>query len=182
MIHVKNNPIGIDIPIQSAQKYLHSQLMTLFEITDNDLDCFGRTYRNKTNDGYIAEVFTVKNEYKEVYWNDRLKIVTFFGLSDLIKTDIENTSNIHLVFFCNLKKLMPSIIHRADEEIRQKIYMSLGNSLFGMKFKSIELGVDSCLKEYPGSRKEQLMKYLDMHPIHCFRFNYTLSYDPNKIC
>ena len=82
----------------------------------------------------------------------------------------------------NLQKLRPEITHRADEEIRQDVLQAVGKSSFGMTFKSVDLWIENVLKEYPGSRRDERLKAVDMHPVHCFRYNYTLLYNPNKIC
>ena len=187
MLIAKTKPVGIDVPIQQLQTFIHEQLVEKWELDDTDYKCHGRCYKNKTDDGYIAEVYKGGNEagkkdYEEVYWNDRLTAISFFGISDNIDTEIQNTVNIHLVFFVNIKKLKPAIAHRADEEVRQDVQRLIGSNLFGFQFASIDLWLENVLKEYPGSRRSDGLKAVDMHPIHCFRFNFSLSYDSNIIC
>lgn len=181
MLITKSNPVGLDWYIQEAQKQLHQRLLISWGATVK-YDCYGRSYRNKKDEGYVAEVYTSTQEYKEVYYDDKLSAISFFGISDKIKKDVTNQANIHLVFFVNIATLKPTIAHRADEEVRKDVFKALGASSFGMSFLSAELGLENVLKEYPGSRREQRLKAVDMHPIHCFRFNYFLSYNQNKIC
>lgn len=171
----------MDWHIQEAQKQLHRQLLISWG-SDVKYNCYGRCYRNKKDEGYIAEVHTGGNEYKEVYYDDQVSAISFFGISDKIKNDVQNQVNIHLVFFVNLVKLKPLITHRADEEVRQDVFKALGSSSFGLTFQGVDLWLENVLKEYTGSRNGQRLKAVDMHPVHCFRFNYNLTYNPNKIC
>jgi len=110
-----------------------------------------------------------------------LKAISWFGLSDKTEFDKQNISNVHLVFFVNIEKLKPGIAHRGDEEVRNEIQKLFGYSLYGFAFQSIELWLDNVLREYPGSRRDDRLKAVDMHPIHCFRINLTCLYDTN-IC
>jgi hypothetical protein len=184
MLILKTNPVGIDVAIQSLQVYLHKQLVSKWGLTGDDdplYECYGRVDRNKKDAGYIAEVYAGNGEYKEVYWNDELKAISWFGLSGKTEFDKQNKSNVHLVFFVNLGKLKPSIAHRADEEVRNEIQKLFGYSLFGFSFESIELWLDNVLREYPGSRREGRLNAVDMQPIHCFRINLKCLYDTN-IC
>jgi len=182
MLNLKDTPVGIDWHIQKAQQKLHTYLTAKWAIADKDYECYGRAYRNKEKSGYIAEVYDANGEYKEVYWDDKLKAISFFGVGENIAYSTQSTANVHLVFFVNLKKLKPSITHRADEEIRQDVFNAFGKSSYGLVFQSFDLWLDNVLREYPGSRRDERLKYVDMHPVHCFRLNYKISFDPNKNC
>lgn len=180
MLITKTKPAGIDIPIQKAQTRAYNHLVAVWG-GGIKYDAYGRCYRNKNATGYIAEVFSAGTEYKEVYLDDTLDAISFFGISDKITFDKENKTDVHWIFFVNLLKLKPGITHRADEEVRQDVGKALGPAAFGLFYQSIEFSVDNILREYPGSRREKL-KAADMHPWHCFRLNYKMIYDPNKIC
>lgn len=188
MLVTKTNPVGIDWRIQKLQTYLHGRLATKWSIDVNDSEqsstfmSYGRCYRNKKNEGFVAEVFTGNNEYKEVYWDDSLKAISFFGLGSKETAKIMDTVEVNLIFFVNLQKLKPSITHRADEEVRQDVKSLLGVSNYGFKYKSIEVFIDNVLKEYPGSYRNERLKSVDMHPVHCFRINFDLVYNANKNC
>lgn len=188
MLSLKTNPVGIDIPIQKAQTKLHSILMREWGIDDDLYECYGRCYRNQCNRGYIAEVYTESNEYKEVYFNDRLHAVSFFSVSPEITHTTLSKAGVHLIFFADLKKLAlkdrfgTAIQHRADEELRRQVMRALGTFSYSMTYEGSELGIENVLSEYPGTRRDERLKFIDMHPFHCFRLNYNLIFDPNKIC
>lgn len=182
MLITKTKPVGLDAAVQQLQTFLHSQLVKTWKLTDDSVyQCHGLIYRNKKDSGYIAEAYIGNNEYKEVYWDDALSAISWFGRSDKTVFDKQTTTNVHLVFFVNLEKLKPTIQHRADEEIRNDIQKLFAYSLFGFSFESVELWIDNVLKEYPGSRRDDRLKAVDMHPIHCFRINLKCFYDTN-IC
>lgn len=180
MLFVKVKPVEIDIPIQKAQTRAYNNLVVAWGGTIK-YNAHGRCYRNKTESGYIAEVFTGGEEYKEVYMDDTLDAISFFGLSDKITSDDLSTVNVHWVFFVNLTKIKPLIAHRADAEVRQDVHKAMGIAAFGLNYQSCEFTIDNVLREYPGSRRAKLLN-ADMHPWHCFRLNYKMIFDPKKVC
>ena len=191
MLITRTNPTGIDFYIQQLQTKIHTLLINAdhWNLADNtQYQCYGRCYRNKTKDGYIAEVYTSGNDYKEVYWNDTLTAISFFGISNTIAHSVQNQADVHLVFFANLSKLGLKdkndniITHRADEELRLMVQNIIGKNSFGFEFVSIDLWIENVLREYPGSRRDDRLKYVDMHPVHAFRINLKLTYNPNKNC
>lgn len=184
----RTNPAGIDLYIQKLQTKLHDMLVgaNYWNLSDqSQYRAYGRCYRNKTDDGYVAENYESAGEYKEVYWSDELAAVSFFGISSNVKT---GEADVHLVFFANLEKLALKdtegdvVTHRADEELRLMVQRIIGKSAHGFQYESTELWIENVLREYPGSRRDARLKAVDMHPVHCFRINLKLLYNPNKIC
>ncbi len=184
MLITKTNPVGIDVLIKRFQNHLHSRLITTWGLVSDDplYRCYGRCYRNQTRDGYIAENYEGLNQYKEVYWDDSLKAISFFGSAVRAENEQgKNVTNVHLVFFLNLAQIKASITHRADEEVHKDVLNAIGKNLHGFQVDSIETGLENVLREYPGSRREDRLKFIDMHPVHCFRINLSVSYNIN-IC
>ncbi|HRS66198.1 MAG TPA: hypothetical protein P5519_09985 [Spirochaetia bacterium] len=185
MLITKTNPVGIDALIQQLQTKLHTELCTAWALTDCENDqqnkyyCYGRAYRNATANGFIAEVYTSNGEYKEVYWDDKLYAVSFFGIAAQTDRTIGSKTDVHLVYFVNTKKLKPDVTHRADEEVRLDVLNIIGKSSFGFVVDSVELWLQNVLQEYPGSIRDERLKYVDMYPVHCFRLNMTINYNPN---
>jgi hypothetical protein len=182
MLRQRTAPIGIDFYISELQNKLHTNLLSTWDIDTSLYECYDRCYRNKKDDGYIAEFFTGGKDYKEVYWDDRLAAVSFFGMSNNITIDLKNVADVHLVYFVNLSLLKPSIVHRADEEVRNDVQQITGRFSSSFQFVSTDLWLENVLSEYAGSRREDRLKAVDMHPVHCFRMNFILRYDPNKNC
>lgn len=188
MLSLKTNPVGKDWYIQGLQKRLHSELVAAWGISESEYISYGRAYRNRTDNGYKAEVFVGDREYKEVYWDDRYTVVSFFGQSGSEKQGIKAECDIHVVFFVDLAKLAlnnkagSTISHRSDEEVRQTVTRIIGRHSNAFTLMSVDLWLENVLREYDGTIRDMGLKYLDMHPVHCFRLNLKLIYDRNKIC
>ncbi|MBP7398183.1 MAG: hypothetical protein KA954_01260 [Chitinophagales bacterium] len=186
MLITKSTPVGIDVSIQQLQTKLHGVLMSKWGLNpaiaaENKLyKCYGRCYRNKKEGSYIAEVFTEGNDYKEVYWDDNLNVLSFFGISNSIKHELKEKVNVHLIFFVNLKKLKPDLTTRGDEEVRADVIKLMQSANYGFQYLSVDLWLENVLKEYTGSFRENRLKVVDMHPIHCFRLNFSLTYNINQ--
>lgn len=184
------NPVGIDRAIQQVQTRLHAQLLAKWNLqgAPESYQCHERCYRNRTANGYRAEIYEAGNEYRDVYWDDRLAAISFFGISDDIVTGTQSSTDVHLVFFVNLAKLKPALSHRADEEVRADVESILAAGLFGFEMVDTELWLENVLREYPatligqdGLANENL-KYVDIHPVHCFRINLQSFYDSGSNC
>lgn len=180
MLITKTSPTGIDNAIQKLQTDLHTKLVTLWGNSDL-YECYGRCYKNKKDNGYVAELFTSGNDYKDAYWNDSLNALSFFSVSDKVEADKgQAKTNVSIIFFVNLTKLKPTITHRADEEVRQDVILSIGTNSFGFHYMGFETGIDNVLRDFPGSRKDDGLKAVDMQPIHAFRINLSLIYKNNN--
>jgi hypothetical protein len=180
MLNVINNPVGIDIPIKKLQAFLHDALLEKWGIETDQYQSYGRCYRNKQDKGYMAEVYDGNDEYKEVYYDDTISAISFFGISNNIKQVIEQKADVHLIFFVNLEKLKPEAPNRADEEVRIDVMNIIGKTMFGFTLDSVDLWLENVLREYSGSYREERLKQVDMHPVHCFRLNFTLNYNIKK--
>ena len=186
MLTVINIPKGVDVSIRKMQEKLHSSLMATWGLdplvdAENILyESYPRCYRNKKDHGYIAEVYTAENEYKEVFWNDSLHALSFFGIGSLTSHKIGDSVDVHLVFFVNIAALKPLLTNRADEEIRLDVLNVIGKGWASFNLVSVETGIDNVLKEYSGSIRDKGLARVDMHPIHCFRINLKLNYNRNN--
>lgn len=182
MVIQKTNPKGIDLVIQNYQGLLHTYLLKKWGLEgdkSNQYECYGRAYRNRKGAGYVAEVYTAGNEYKEVHHDDRLAALSFFGESERIE---DGKAEIHLVFFVNLTKIKPAILHRADEEAHNDVIQFALKGYQGFEFISLEQWSENVLREYPGTLSNLQVNAgsdsvkIDLHPYHCFRINLNLLY------
>jgi hypothetical protein len=116
-------------------------------------------------------------DYKEVLLNDNAKVLSFFGIGNNIsQTNEQMTATVHLIFFINLQKVFGG---RYDETARQNVVQFASKGDYGFTFESIQIGLDTILNEYTGSK----LNFKDLHPYHAFRLNFTINYNLNKhIC
>lgn len=178
MLYTKVSPVGVDIPIQALQAYLHDQLLTKWGLDNRMYQAYGRCYRNQKDNGYVAEGYIGSNEYRELYLDDRYSVLSFFGISENVKFDTGNQAEVHLIFFVNLPKLSTTS-HRADEEIRRDVQNLVQYGYQSVYLNNVRTGIANVLEEYPGSIRDDRLKFRDMHPFHCFRFDFTLNYNIN---
>lgn len=177
MLFLKTSPVGIDAMIQTIQQHLHEALLSLWGIADVDYMCYGRAYRNATVKGFIPEVYKENNEYGSPLTNDQKALTSFFGADARAKVDRgESITNVHLVFCMDISKIK-NLTHRADEEIHMDILTILRERAWEYSITSTEQWMDNVLREYSGWRANEGMKYLDMHPFHCFRVNLEVKYE-----
>jgi len=179
MLFTKVSPVGVDIPIQKLQTHLHDKLLGVWGIDTSLYHAYGRCYRNQKDAGYVAEVYTGLNEYREVYLDDRLAALSFFGLTGDVDYNIVNRADVHLIFWVNVERLK-QLAHRGDEEVRKDVQVIAKDKLFGFTLSGLRLGIDRVLQEYRGMTSQSTpdgLKFRDMHPFHCFRFDFSLQYD-----
>jgi hypothetical protein len=172
----KKNPVGKDWYIRKLQEWLYAKLVAKWG-SDVVYDCYGRVYRNKTDNGYRAEVYKGRGEYSDVYWDDSKQVISFFGVAPTEQISEDAEVDVHLVFFVNLD--FKSATKRNDEEIRRDVYSILKKDPFGFQLKESHTGIENCLTEYPGTSRDERLKFFDMHPGHVFRFDMNLRYDPD---
>lgn len=183
MLFTKENNTGIDYNIDGFQQMLYPKLVDLWGLELEDpkgFNSYPRVYRNEGADGYYPEVFVSGNEYKEVFIDDKVKGISFFGVGENIPFQGNNfQASVHLCFFVNLKKLT-GVGEREDEKVRQQVAKLVqGSKAYGFQFTGLEIGTDNVFKEYPGVRKSAGIKFRDMHPFHCFRLNFNVNYKSN---
>jgi len=171
MLFLKENPIGIDIPIQNFQRFLHRKLCETWKTSE--YESYGRAYKNQTKKGgYIPEVYNGK-DYKEVLFNDKTHALSFFIVGDVQKELMQQReADVALIFCVNVQKLKPNITHRADEEVRINVIELCDLRQFSFDMISVITGIKSVFAEFDISQ----IKYRDMNPLHCFRLNFKLKY------
>lgn len=183
MIATKTKPVGIDILIQRLQNFLYVQLQNTWGIAAADYNCYGRAYRNQTADGYSPEVYTGNNEYKDSFFDDTVKVLSFFSVSENQKYNGGLIANVALIFcISNIGQLKPGIVWRADEEVRMDVQMLLHSPRFGFMMSGVETGLDNVFREFSGWSKKKGIQFMDMHPLHCFRINLVTNPYPISIC
>lgn len=187
MIFLKQTIDGIDVPIQQVQEYIYERLSSVWGYTEGDWNCYGRAYRNKDEKGmYVPEPYTGQQniEYADALYNDRIKCTSFFGESDMENQILggDMKANVHLIFALNIAKTKPSIPHRCDAEIHADVIRCL-QSMGGL-CQGIQLvqWFDSVYREYTGDKVRKLATMTDTHPAHCFRINFTVTFNNALDC
>jgi hypothetical protein len=168
MLYTKNNPIGIDKEIDQLQKIIFKNLLKKWSIDASDYNCFCRAYKNQHKIGYIPEFYTGNNEYRELFFDDTVYVTSFFIVADKTNIIMNGYQTVVSLIFCVDISKLKNLLHRGDEEIRQDVLGALQT----LDLISVETGINNVFKEFSVSN----IKYRDLHPLHCFRFNFNLIY------
>ncbi|MDR1199985.1 MAG: hypothetical protein LBK94_13415 [Prevotellaceae bacterium] len=168
MLYTKNNPIGIDREIDRLQKNVFKNLLKKWSIEQSNYNCFCRAYKNQQKGGYIPEFYAGNNEYRELFFDDTVFVTSFFTVADKTNIIVNGCQTVVSLIFCVDISKLKDIPHRGDEEIRQDV---LG-ILKALDLISVETGINNVFKEFSVSN----IKYRDLHPLHCFRFNFNIIY------
>lgn len=180
MLIQKPNPTAIDLCIQRVQQVMYERLVALWNLDDNAWTCYERAYKNQQGTYYAPEVFVPgaggPGEYKEVFWDDSLTVLSFFAVGDqeIISRDV-NTAKVSLILMLDLDRLMPGN-YRQDAEVRRDVQEVF--SLMQFQLTGITTGIKPVFAEFWSPQLEDRIKFRDMHPLHCFRINFDVLYNP----
>lgn len=170
MIYSKENPEGIDQKINLLQKAIHNR------IDWNNIEVYGRVYRNPSDDGYRPEAYVKDGEYKDVFTND-LKSATIFFIENEVHNFIggyDFETEVKIVFMLDLKKIFGTNV-RNDSEVQNKAILEVRKHKY-FTLTKIEKGIDNILKGFNTSN----IKINDMQPYHVFAIVGKLKYSINQ--
>lgn len=181
MNNVLTSPLGIDKEIQQLQVDLYDFLISRWV---NNLDAYGRVYKNKdeNDDTVFPQYYKGEGEYKkDVYHNDEVSGTFFFIDADESTTEdgFVYVSVVKCVFMVDLKKILPNSVDRADQEAQRDVIEIL-RELSPGKFSIVEVqkGISNIFSGFDQVK----IKDLDIQPYHCFSVNIKLSYNINDKC
>jgi hypothetical protein len=167
------NPKGIDRPIQEMQQLFINNLWT--SITDKQY--YHRVFRNENKSGNLTpQVFIDNtNDYRDVIFNDSLSALSWFDVApETTSADAEQyTQGVGVFFAVNLKKLYPTLSHRAVEESHAEVRRILMLRASEFKIEGISTG-EAAYGDF-----QSVLNGLDMQPWHVFRFNCNVSFTLN---
>jgi len=158
----KIDPTGVDVPIDNLQKYIWQKMSwSNFRYTS-----YPRAYKTETNDGNTYEVFVNGKEYREVLYDDRVDVSTFF-VADENLTKVNNQvykTTIRLIVQINLSACYPDIPHRADEEATMELLKVLDVNYWKYKVLNVRKGIRNVFRDINVNG----ILFTDMQPFHIF--------------
>ena len=177
MNNIRTEVFGIDVEIQDLQTVLYD---TLIEDWSNNVEAYGRAYRNIDSDNkQTLENYIGNGDYQQVYHNDKDICTIFFIVGEDKKTDdgVVFTTEVKCVFMCDLKKVYPNDLERSDEKAQRKVTQIINESYQGdFEITKIETGIKNVFRGF----NQDMIKFEDIHPYHCFSVNIDLSYYLNN--
>jgi len=171
--YLKDNPKGVDAPIDRIQKILYKELSCSWN-TDN-LDGYGRIYRNERREKVIPEFYTNENEYKEVLQNDTKACIFFFNTGNPSVTGKLAIVDCEIIFSVDLTTIKGDET-RDDEEIRNDVVLALNRYATNFeKDYDIIKDLDGVYEDFRGVADY----FLDMQRFHHFKFKGKIRYNIN---
>lgn len=163
--YLQVNPVGVDVSIQNIQKFIYDR------IGWSNIDVFGRIY--KVNEKPSA--FISKNEYREVFTNDKKSAYIYFIVEDKHNTEdgISFEIGVKIVFLVNLKLISGESDTRPDSLV-QKQAIDCINKVKMFHFNDgLETGIENVFKGFNIKSLEKI----DLNPFHVFSLNGQIVYN-----
>lgn len=176
---LKTSPVGIDAVINRLQNAMYSYLTT--EIGWTNYESYPRAYVNPKEGGTIPENYIGNGEYKEVLFDDKFNVTSFFisdESRDYSNDEGQFVQDVSIVFQGNLKKLYATIAHRADEEMHKDLYNSLLESVTESELTGMVTGIDNVYSalSLPDGFKDRI-KLDDMSYFHVVKIDLSIPFD-----
>lgn len=175
MLNRKTNPVGVDLVIDKFQTDLYNELTK--NVNWAGYESYHRVYRNEKGGDTLPEAYTTKGNYKEVLFDDRKSVSSFFLTEERRTYDNATgyyTQDLSVVFQGKLDKLYPSIVTRADEEMIQEIIFAIDRSYWRNRLKEVVTGIDNVYESLKLSTDKKHTD--DMSNYSLCRFNFEITY------
>jgi len=172
----KISPVGIDTTINTVQVGLYNYLTStaLWTIYES----YHRAYKNPLGENTIPEAYIGNNEYKEVLFDDKYNVTSFFLISDNASSGVDNifTQTVSIIFQGKLDRLYPLIDHRADAEMQDDILKAF--NFIDYDVTNIIIGVDNVYSDLDlRNRLGESIDLTDMSDFHVVRFDFEVQYE-----
>lgn len=164
----KNNPINEDAVIAEIQVQLYNDLIAK-GVTN--YESYERVYLLNG----VPELYVGNGNYKEVYFDDRFNLTSFFllGQTKTIDSIGYYSAPLSIIFQADLTKLFPTITHRADAELHDMVKKSLDKVKSTITINEIVTGIENV---YQGLDFEQSQYLDDVSSFHLFRVNMEIKF------
>ncbi len=171
MNHLKTSPVGIDYNIDRIQKAIYPVLLEKWE----EVDVYGRAYKNQKGNNIKLEVYAANGDYKPILFKEKNKV--FFVQGNKPKIEKGTVYNdLWVVAVVDLKKVRPSIAHRADEEVHSDLLNALYNEVKIESVLGLEYGLDSVKRVVEDTFSFDNFNTADIHPHHVFMVKLSVKY------
>jgi len=175
------NPVGIDRLISSHQNHLFNRVAISGFTNADSWVSYDRAYGNPTDGGAIPEHFTGGKDYKEVLFDDRHLMTSFYWMEESQNPNSDGliVVTISLIVQAQIGNMYPNDGQRYDEALRNQFYYHSNNyvSYDKFKFNGIETGINNVFREF----KRQNIQFENMSEKHVFRLNYEAKYEPERV-
>jgi hypothetical protein len=177
MIIAKQNPVELDVVVARIQKVIHNAFDVKWSTnppgpTKKDgIICYPRCYQViRKGHKYIeyfdsAESNSYNKDYQDIIDSEQNRMVILNDDYEIVnETDNGNFKSTYLdvIFIVDLSTTHPTVLHRADEEVRAEVVKELEKIPNVTVYKSVRK-----LNKIFGDIKYDPI--IDLHPSHCFK-------------
>ena len=173
MVIAPTNLYGIDKHIKRVQDYLDSKLA---DVWHGDISIYGRAIETQLKETKILEVWTSKNDYKQLFVSDRSAAVVWFKVNNRAVDSHRLKADIDIIFTVNVKDVEGSSDY-LDEKAIMNAYKIVSNCGLIENVTGIKTGIDNV---FAGFDTEKI-RHRDMSPFHVFSFTVQIEYF-EKLC
>lgn len=186
MLHTLTSPVGIDAVIDKLNTLAWGTLSSLWNLSQNDWECYGRARIAKGEGGRIVQAPFISpqgNDYRDVLVDDRVAVTSFWiAGAEGTGSGQRETIPLSLVLFGNLNVMYPAQLIGADEYLKLDLIRFFAHEA-GHDFSvtGSSRGVMAALPELEGATRDGLLGRADAHPWCTLRLSgvLSLSYYPN---
>ena len=164
------NPIGIDKEIQIMQNHLNGKTIVDF--------VFGKATKNYNSSKSEPLIYLGENEYSEILQSDNIKSHLFFFLHEESSNEYPfEQFKVSVIVFADLKKLYPTVLHRAEEEIINNVKDYISQKKFDLwNLRNTYRGATKALNEF----NLKIEDFSLLQPFFIFRLDYELNISINN--
>lgn len=183
MNSVKSNPKGVDWYIQKLQNKVYEQLISKWQLNEDLYLSYGRCYKTETDDGVVPKAYIGNGEYKDVFFDDTVAIVSFFDTNEEYEAAQKTASvevGVNMYFLCSLPKISSFIsdVERFDQECFLDV-LALIKQVSPFNFIKADMTIDKAIKPtYNGYLVSKGLKNRDLQPFFCFRIEMNVIFNP----
>ena len=159
---------GIDVHVKRIQDYLDSKLTPIW---GNDVNIYGRLHDVDVETGKVLAVYDVKNDYKQVFINDKVNATIGFRIDSRSVNSNRHLATIDVIFSVNVKEAYGENDFN-DEKALMHAYKFIDNSGLVRQITGIKQGIDNVLAGYFNDG----IKHGDMSPRAMFAITCDIEY------
>ena len=170
MNHRKQDPVGIDGPIDTIQRIVYGPLSKLW----GEIEMYGRVYKKAEKDGISLERYIGDGEYEKVLFNEGNKVFFVQGKKPEME-DARFSNDLYIVSIVDIERISGTQ-HRADEEVHLDMVSELSKVIEPDNILGLEYGMDNLKRVVEDVFEFGNFKYSDIQPYHVFMVRCKVSY------
>jgi len=169
-VFAKDTVYGVEGAIKEIQTALNTTLIT-GALWDGTVNIYGKIQENEKKGVLIPEVWVSGNEYKDVFFNDKISGSVAFDITNEDTSGYTTEVNLDVIFTLRLDKIYSDSSRLDEKAINQARKVLIANGRVA-GIDKINRGIKSVFSNFYG----ETIKYENMHPWLVFSFSIITNY------